>query len=242
MAGNIRLTSNDTSGNYRLTSTGSSIYVWRGWNTSSTASTNADLLWTSSTSSTGVSTSWGPWNDYQDAIQSYQDVMGRKPDRGRRLTADELRAQAAAEQVAHEAHVARQLAYEAEAAMLRAKAAMASKRAYDLLKRELTDEQKKDLAEKGSFYLEVFENDGRRRRFRIDKGSHGNVKELNAAGSVIHSFCGQPRGVPEADAMLGQLLYLKNPTLRAEYERVSNVSAPGGGLISPSGLPLRRAG
>lgn len=101
----------------------------------------------------------------------------------------------------------------------------ANRRAEDLLRRELTEEQIRDLDKKGCFYLETVQPDGARRRYRIDRGSHGNVKRLDAKGSIIESLCIQPRGVPDADAMLAQKLWLE--TDEPTFRKIANIRVAG---------------
>lgn len=87
----------------------------------------------------------------------------------------------------------------------------ADARAEKILREHLTDEQRRDLDEKSFFYLESIEAGGARRKYRIDKGTHGNVKVLDDEGKkVVGSYCVQPVGVPVADAMLAQVLHLRH--------------------------------
>lgn len=96
----------------------------------------------------------------------------------------------------------------------------AARRAEDLLRQNLTDEQREDLEKKNCFYLESLGKDGKRRRYRIDRGTHGNVKLLDDKGSIVGTYCVQPDNVPAADAMLAQKLWLE--TDEEAFRKVAN--------------------
>lgn len=91
----------------------------------------------------------------------------------------------------------------------------ANVRAEALLRRNLSAEQVDDLLSKGCFYVSVGG-----RRYRIDRGTHGNIREVDAAGRSIARFCAQPSGVPVADSMLAQKLALEAD--EAAFLRVAN--------------------
>ena len=101
-----------------------------------------------------------------------------------------------------------------------AEVSAAKRRAEDLLRRHLTKEQIEDLEKKDCFYLESVGKDGGRRRYRIDRGTHGNVKLVDKDNKIVGSYCVQPSGVPTEDAMLAQKLWLE--TDEAEFVRVAN--------------------
>lgn len=82
--------------------------------------------------------------------------------------------------------------------------AKANARADKLLMSHLTEEQKKSLAEKKYFEVNV---DGK--MFRIYRGVAGNIKELDSENREIASYCVHPDGVPVGDVMLTQLLWLR---------------------------------
>ena len=67
----------------------------------------------------------------------------------------------------------------------------------------LTDEQKASYKEKG--YFETATND---RRYRLYRGSHGNIKEIDEKGKEIARLCVNAEGVPHSDNVLAQLLAL----------------------------------
>ena len=77
-------------------------------------------------------------------------------------------------------------------------------RAEKILVRHLDTKQALHLKEKGHFDVEVGD-----KTYRIWRGTHGNIRELNKEGKEIASLCVQPNGVPTEDAMLAQLLWLR---------------------------------
>jgi hypothetical protein len=91
----------------------------------------------------------------------------------------------------------------------------AKKKAHKLLIECLTPEQKATYEKDRYFTVEAAG-----RVFRIEHGTHGNVKELGKDGRPAFSWCIQPGGVPTEDAMLAQKLWLEaNPE---EFMRVGN--------------------
>lgn len=140
---------------------------------------------------------WQHWNEIREArVEDVQAQLRNAEERHRQRVADHARRVA-----------------EADAA---------NRRAEDLLRRELTEEQNRDLDKKGCFYLETVDRDGSRRRYRIDRGTHGNVKRVDEKGSILESLCIQPDNVPAADAMLAQKLWIESD--EATFRRVANIT------------------
>lgn len=181
--------------------------VWNQWNqiyyvmsspiTTSAATTN-NLVWTAwstqMTTATNqiIATAWTNWNDAYLREVATNVKAGRKPTQAE-LRADEERRER----------------FRAAEAKRVAQLDGANRRAEDLLRRHLTDEQRKDLDSKRCFYLESIARDGTRRRYRIDYGTHGNIKLLDEKGSIKGTYCVQPLNVPVADSMLAQKLWIE---------------------------------
>jgi hypothetical protein len=107
-----------------------------------------------------------------------------------------------------------------------AEARAAEKRAEDLLRLCLTPKQIEDLETKKCFYVEIISSGGKKERYRIDRGSHGNVKQIDEKGSIIRSFCIQPSGVPVGDVLLTQKLWLEaSEETREEFWATANITA-----------------
>jgi len=101
----------------------------------------------------------------------------------------------------------------------------ANKRAMDLLKSCLSPEQRHDFKEHGHFYVQAPSG----RMYRIDKGSHGNVKCVDPVTKKwTESLCVAPAGgVPYGDAMLMQKLMIE--TAEEVFRSYANISYANGG-------------
>jgi hypothetical protein len=159
---------------------------------------------------------WGAWNQRQgscvvDYVGIFQDTRAaqRNDWRIRELTRAEVEAAEANRLVQREREARRVI-----------EVSLARRRANDLLHRSLTSEQREDLAKKNCFYLDSIQPNGERRRYRIDRGTHGNVKLLDAQGRIIGRYCVQPTAVPVEDAMLAQKLWIE--TDEPGFLRVAN--------------------
>lgn len=153
---------------------------------------------------------WHHWNEIKNAT-----------DAEARAAIEERRAARGLELERRVAAEARRFGVAAEARRV-AELDAANRRAEDLLRRELTEEQSRDLDKKGCFYLETVQPDGSRRKYRIDRGTHGNIKRLDDKGSIIETLCVQPGGVPTADAMLAQKLWLE--TNEEKLRKTANIT------------------
>jgi hypothetical protein len=103
--------------------------------------------------------------------------------------------------------------------------AEADKKAEILLGSLLTAEQREDLQKKRCFYVY-----SKGKKYRVDRGQHGNVKLVNERDEVVESYCIQPRGgLPDADAMAAQKLLLE--TDPEAFRNIANVSDRLGALV-----------
>lgn len=167
------------------------------------------IIWHGDSTTNGAGAHiWRNWVEYADTI-------GVEAARNHRVVSEEERARWRERE--------RQL--EAQAAEANAKHKAAELRAEELLVSILTPQQRVDLKMKNRFFLHIGE-----KRYRVDRGQHGNVKLVDAQDKVVESYCIQPRGgLPDADAMAAQVLMLE--TDEASFLRVANVSGPNGYLI-----------
>lgn len=100
--------------------------------------------------------------------------------------------------------------------------ARANNRAEILLREHLTGAQSEELAARGHFHLDAIAPNGERKRYRIRRGRHGNIDQVDAQGKVLKSLCVHPSmQCPDADTMLAQKLWLE--TNEPELLRVANV-------------------
>jgi hypothetical protein len=180
--------------------------IWPYWTstaTSTTAGVWAQQVWRewtqSSTSTSMTAPLWGVW------VHSLAS-MGR-PVPANPQWAEALRTE-------------RQAA-EAKRQAAEAKRQQAAARARRIRDRHLLPEQREQLAQLGYFDLEV----GSGRIYRIHGGTHGNVREMvrQPDGSLraVASLCCQPEQVPEADAHLAQILWLKHD--EETFRRIANI-------------------
>ena len=195
--------------------------TWPLWNiqyTSTSAVTYNNFPFNTITSSTNTINhfAWNAWVDRYERIKEAGDHAANIQRYSRRKLSDtELLAALEQEKRARE---------EAEKRALAAK--MAEKRADDLLRLCLSPQQIEDFEKKNCFYIEVTSSDGRKKeRYRIDRGSHGNVKQVDEKGSIIRSFCIQPSGVPIGDVLLTQKLWLEaSEATREKFWETANIT------------------
>jgi hypothetical protein len=103
-----------------------------------------------------------------------------------------------------------------------------------LLQRLLNPEQRETLKEKKCFYMY-----SKGKKYRIDRGQHGNVKLLDTKDQVVESYCIQPKGgIPDADAMAAQKLLLEADP--ETFVRVANITRRDGSIRQ--GTPLAAVG
>lgn len=196
--------------------------VWRQWTSNYTAT--AATTFSANTITQYV---WSAWNDHHETITGLRQVTDVKTLQRytqRKLSPDELKA--ALEQE-------KRMRVEAEARAR--KAEEAKRRADDLLRTFLSPAQREDLDKKNCFYITVDGKDGKTERYRIDRGSHGNVKQVDDRGSIIRSFCIQPDGVPNGDVLLTQKLWLESSEeTREEFWATANITT----LMKEKEVPL----
>lgn len=223
-------------------STLSSNAVWYSWNANSTSSAtqtysvspdgivwnawNGTNLIVSTPGSTAVAYDprvaaqiWGQWNDPILLTNRYTQIGGQaqhyaqQPQQyATRFTAEERAAQAARLEDQRQRYQAEQLRIVA-----------AKDRAERLLHEMLSPKQVEELKANNHFHLETVSANGERRRYRINRGRHGNVDQVDDSGRRIKRLCVHPiEGVPDADTMLAQKLFLEGS--EEELLRVANHS------------------
>jgi hypothetical protein len=223
--------------------------IWRVWNSSYTSAST--ISWTegscnhiqcgwpfttyTATSNANVTITqyaWSAWNDqYEElaGLRAVTDVQTLQRYTRRKMSDSELKAALEQEKQMREAAEAR----------LR-KAEEAKRRAEALLIACLSAQQREDLDKKNCFYIMVDGKDGKKERYRIDRGSHGNVKQVDDRGSIIRSFCIQPAGVPEGDILLTQKLWLEaSEETREEFWATANITTLMKEKEVPAAIPRR---
>lgn len=202
----------------QIVTTGATTNVWPTWNvqwdtgtsgSGSTIVTSNTIVWnqcvtTGNTITSSTPTVWTNWNGQYGTsvtIQAYGSP---------------LRAETDAEKTAR---LARERLYADERTKREAEQKSASRRAKKLLVDHLDEGQRKTYAERGFFYL--YTRSGK--KYRIDQGTHGNVKLVDETNRVLGQYCGQPLDVPAEDAMLAQKLFLEID--EEEFKRKANFRA-----------------
>lgn len=194
--------------------------VWRDWNqtytidcgTCITASTND---WTLTATNAVTTAAWTVWNDRYERINDAIQYVGQVQRYSRRQLSEE--------ELLVELEREKRLRQEAEERARQA--CQAKQRAEDLLRSCLSPQQLEDLNKKNCFYIEIDAADGKKERYRIDRGAHNNVKQIDARGSIMRHFCIQPPGVPDGDAMLAQKLFLESSEeARTHFWETANIT------------------
>ena len=210
------------------TSATNNVMIWHVWNASYTSASctlttqtigtnNWPFTATAGTAATIANYTWNAWNDQHEQFQDLRavtDVQTLQRYTRRQMSEAELKA--ALEQ---------EKRWRQEAEARARKAEEAKRRAEDLLRVCLSAKQREDLDNKNCFYIVVDGKNGKKERYRIDRGSHGNVKQVDDRGSIIRSFCIQPAGVPEGDVLLTQKLWLEaSEQTREEFWATANIT------------------
>lgn len=176
--------------------------VWTNWNTS----------YTTTSTSTGSTVIWTALNDTYVTTSTTTNLYVAPP-----------------ETEAQRSHrIEREAQYARDRVRIEAERATARDKAEILLRSNLSPKQLEELNQRGHFFVESIAKNGERRRYRIDRGRSGNVKQVDAKGEVIKVLCAHPRvDCPDADTMLAQKFWLETneqgflgiANVHANYER-----------------------
>jgi len=206
--------------------------VWRIW--TSNSATTCDVGWEHwnnlhTPTITTSSTTWSLWNEFTDNPSRHgsprtriaQDPYGRivgfevvETEEEKRFRLEQYE-RAQKEQREYEARMA-------EAARVKREA---YDRALELLKSCLNAEQRDNLEKHRYFFVKAPSG----RRYRIDEGTHGNLKVVDKDGFILERLCVQPNGVPAGDAMLVQKLMIE--TAEDALRRHANITLANGQLL-----------
>jgi len=176
--------------------------------TAATTTLNTWIVWNQTGTATTTIDQWQYWNSTTGVGWTTGSGYSRLNYKPRELTPEELEAQrvAAAQR-------------EEQAAKIRADREQAVQRAETLLHAHLSPAQRKQLAHNGRFKMRSQEG----RLYEIRRGHHGNIVRLDDGGKEIEKLCVYATGgVPEADCMLAQKLYLEMN--EAQLRRVAHIT------------------
>lgn len=184
--------------------TGGNSVAWRVWTDAGTAGTTSVDCWdTWQTPIVRHQDAWGRWIDNPSGCNTPRRfVEERNMERYRVHESEEqkkLREDQEARWRAEALERDRKYAEEKKLAL------EANERAMVLLKSCLTPEQRACLERNKYFIVQAKSG----RRYRIDEGTHGNVRTLDRDNKVIERLCIQPGGVPVGDSMLAQKLLIE---------------------------------
>lgn len=162
------------------TGTSTDTATWTTWTASSTSATTAPwVVWATSSTATTSDVTWTGW------VTTGNSVVYRVTPEQSDAERQRIRERAAAAEA------------ERKAARDRARQLLLS----------MLDVRQREQLEREQFF-EVITNHSRR-RYRIRQGTHGNVRLVDETGREVTSYCAQPLGVPDEDAMLAQKLMLE---------------------------------
>lgn len=184
--------------------------IWRSWN---------DAYCASATCSS-TATAWTNWVVTSTATTAISDATWTAWVSAKRMRPQPMTEEEQAERRERELARAAEAQQAAEARQAQMQAA--ARRARTLLRAHLSKEQRRSLRQHDYFELEAIYPDGSTKRFQINRGSHGNVYELDASGARIRKFCVQPDGIPTGDIMLAQKLWIETDPVK--FERMANVT------------------
>lgn len=181
--------------------------IWNAW--------NSGII---SIQTTGSATTWNQWQD----VDPYANLGPR-----RLVETPEQRAQRDAEEARYRAERDAQNARWREEDRARArKKEEADDTALKLLVSMLNDQQKSDLKNHKYFFVDAPSG----RLYRIDYGTHGNVKVVDRnTRKIIERLCIQPNGVPTGDANLMQKLLIE--TAEDVFRSHANITLEDGRII-----------
>jgi hypothetical protein len=165
------------------------VTTWGDWcdtstNAATAASTAVWITWTTSGTATG-----------NTAVTTYHPQPFVDNRSAEQKAADEARWVAERAEVARKAEIA---AAERKAAIEKARALLLS----------MLSVKQREQYQRDRFFEVIGQHT--RRRYRVRQGTHGNVRLLDDKGREVTSYCAQPSGVPDEDAMLAQALMLEH--------------------------------
>ena len=227
----------------------SNTQLWNHWSTGtgSTVTTSCDpwRIWTTAATSGAITSvdTWGRWVD----TAVYGPPRPQNMPRQVRLDPAEAARRQAEEARWHQEQEARNVRFYEEQRALENRRKEADDRAMKLLVSVLNPQQQADLKRDRFFYVDAPSG----RLYRIDYGTHGNVKVIDrVTRKIIERLCIQPNGVPAGDANLMQKLLIE--TAEDTFRAYANITLEDGRILygkpgSITGdtlaevIPIRRA-
>lgn len=207
-----------TSSDNQCYATADSIQIWDTWTDAGTGSfmcSNNAQIWDTWTTVNNTATSfidssnvWGTWLHETNGNVTYHAIAPRGP-----ISPEE---RAARDRVHAENLEQAKLAKEARQE--------AKKRAHKLLVENLTAKQRKQFEENDFFDLDVEDSKGAMRRYRINRGTSGNIHLMDKSGRTMRRYCAHPfnsYSIPVEDVMLAQKLMIEHE--EEKFVKLANV-------------------
>lgn len=212
--------------------------VWTEWNTQITYQPVTSIVdpwpqWIRVTTRTNAITAnthtWHGWVTQEDLVGTGGQLRGQ---RLREEYQRDLQRHREAQAVEEAQWAARRREDEARWQAERQAIEVAKQTAKELLMSLLSAEQR-DMLLKRQYFL-VKAKSGR--IYRIDEGTHGNLKVLDKDMKVIERLCIQPNNVPAGDAMLMQKLMIE--TAEDVFRSHANITLADGRTLMGDAAPL----
>lgn len=209
----------------------SSAQVWDHWTTGATGISASAYtidqtwrIWSTGTGTSAVTTIdsvWPTWVD-QAAYTTHRVAPHRQP----RLDPAEAARRQAEEARWRQEQEAQNARYYEQQRIAENRRKEADDRAMKLLVSVLNPQQQADLKRDKFFYVDAPSG----RLYRIDYGTHGNVKVVDrVTRKIIERLCIQPNGVPAGDANLMQKLLIE--TAEDTFRAHANITLADGSMV-----------
>jgi len=232
----------------------STTQLWNHWatGTGSTVTTSCNdadpwRVWTSNVATSGAITTIDPWERWVDQAVYGSPRPHNIPHRQVRLDPAEAARRQAEEARWRQEEEARNVRYYEQQRIAENRRKEAEDRAMKLLISVLSPQQQADMKRDKCFFVDAPSG----RLYRIDYGTHGNVKVVDRnTRKIVERLCIQPNGVPAGDANLMQKLLIE--TAEDTFRSYANITLEDGRVIygkpgSITGdtlaevIPIRRA-
>lgn len=201
--------------------TGATTDIWCDWNgyggTGSMTTITCSNVWTGWNTNQGITVNYPVWINWNTLEPYPHYALPAVPETDEQRVAREAQQAEATRQ--WQERLAQQR--ERDSIMLKEQAE-AKERAHELLLSALSREQQEEYLKSNFFRVRIVDKTGTIRTYRVDHGTHGNVRLIDEAGKILRRYCIQPNGVPTEDAMLAQKLLLE--TDEEAFLRIANAS------------------
>lgn len=216
----------DTTGSYLRSSaysSGTGTYtktyrrIWGHWNTAASATAATVVLPYSTSTAASI---WNRWvvketHNHHLAALEYAQQFQQRPPTVRPRVHESTEASAARRARENEERNRQETLRKFRVEQV----SLAQDKAEKLLLSVLTEEQQRELREKRYVTCKSRKSGN---RYRVYRGTHGNVRQIDHTGKEIAQLCVQPDNVPEGDSMIAQLLHIEHN--EEEFRKTANIT------------------